>query len=253
MENSRLNIIKEKGVATLEFYHPSSNSIPSELLNRMVTTFNELSLDTNVKVVIIKSSGDGAFCAGASFDELLKIDNAIDGIAFFSAFGKLVNAMRKCMKPIIGRIHGKSVGGGVGIIAACDYVLASEAASIKLSEISIGIGPFVVEPAITRKIGVAAFCELAYNPTFWQSAFWAKEKGLFSRVFESRVELDNEVTLLANQLASYSELAVQNLKAISWNGTDNWEELMHERAKICGNLVLSETTKKALLKFKEKH
>ncbi len=251
MESGSLYTHTENGIATVEFFHPASNSLPSNLLNRMVTAFNELSDDNNVKVIILKSEKDRTFCAGASLEELLAIDNPIDGVAFFSGFGKLVNAMRKCKKPIIGRVQGKAVGGGVGIIAACDYAMATEQSSIKLSEISIGIGPFVVEPAIRRKIGVGATAELALNPAMWQNAYWAKDKGLYARVFDSIADLDKETTILSEQLASYAPQAVQHLKKVLWEGTDHWDNLMNERAQICGHLVLSETTKKALQKFKK--
>lgn len=253
MESGSLNVYTENGIATVEFFHPASNSLPGNLLNRMIASFNELSEDNAVKVIVMQSEQNKTFCSGASFDELLAIKNATEGIAFFSGFGKLVNAMRKCKKPIIGRIQGKSVGGGVGIIAACDYAMATDQATIKLSEISIGIGPFVVEPAITRKMGVAAVGTMSFNPTMWQNAYWGMERGLYARVFETIEELDKEVQILAQQLVGYSPEAVQKLKRILWEGTENWDELMDERAKICGNLVLSETTKNALLKLKTKN
>jgi methylglutaconyl-CoA hydratase len=252
MEQGSLYTHTENGIAIVEFFHPASNSLPSDLLNRLIKSFNELSEDNSINVIILKSEKEHAFCAGASFDELLTIDNLSDGISFFSGFGKLINAMRKCQKPIIGRIQGKVVGGGVGIVAACDYVFATEQASIKLSEISIGIGPFVIEPAVSRKIGIAAFGELALNPAMWQNAYWAKEKGLYARVFEKVKDLDKEVQILSEQLASYSQEAVHELKSVLWEGTENWDTLLNDRAKICGNLVLSDSTKKALQKFKNK-
>lgn len=239
------------GIGIIEFYHPASNSLPSNLLSRMADAFDTMSKDDDVRVIILKSEKDKAFCAGASLEELLSIDNPKDGVAFFSGFGNVVNAMRTCKKPIIGRIQGKNVGGGVGIVAACDYAMATEKASVKLSEISIGIGPFVVEPAIRRKIGVAATSELALNPAMWQNAYWAKEKGLYARVFDNLKDLDKEVEILSEQLASYAPDAVQNVKKVLWEGTENWDELLPQRAHICGNLVLSETTKKALAKFRK--
>jgi len=250
MEQGSLYTHIENNIATVEFYHPAGNSLPSNLLNRLIKSFDELSNDNNVNIIILKSEKDQTFCAGASLDELLAIDNPSDGVAFFSGFGKLVNAMRKCKKPIIGRIQGKVVGGGVGIVAACDYAMATEQASIKLSEISIGIGPFVVEPAIRRKIGVGAVSELSLNPAMWQNAYWAKDKGLYARVFDNTKDMDKEIQILSEQLASYSPEAVQHLKRVLWEGTENWDRLLSERATICGNLVLSETTKKALRKFK---
>jgi methylglutaconyl-CoA hydratase len=251
MESGSLYTHIENGIAIIEFFHPASNSLPSELLQRMITSFNEMSENDEVKVIILKSEKERVFCAGASFDELLQIDNPTDGVAFFSGFGNLVNAMRKCKKPIIGRIQGKVVGGGVGIVAACDYAMATEQASVKLSEISIGIGPFVVEPAVRRKIGVGAVGELALNPAMWQNAYWAKDKGLYARVFDNLKDLDKEIQILSEQLNTYSPEAVQHLKRILWEGTENWDTLLSERAHICGNLVLSETTKNALRKFKK--
>jgi len=250
MEQGSLYTHIVNGIAIVEFFHPAGNSLPSNLLNRLVESFNELSADDKVKVIILKSEKDTTFCGGASLEELLAIDNPTDGIAFFSGFGNVINAMRKCKKPIIGRVQGKAVGGGVGLIAACDYAMATEQASVKLSEISIGIGPFVIEPALKRKMGAAAVSELALNPAMWQNAYWAKEKGLYARAFENLKDLDKEIQILSEQLASYSTDAVQELKRVLWEGTENWDILLQKRAQICGHLVLSETTKKALQKFK---
>ncbi len=253
MENGTVSVTNLNGIATVAFYHPASNSLPSLLLEKLTNTFYELSHNEEINVIIFRSEKGNTFCAGASFDELLAIQDAVQGVAFFSGFGKLVNAMRKCTKPIIGRIQGKSVGGGVGLIAACDYAMATKEASVKLSEITIGIGPFVVEPAITRKIGVSGTAALAFNPTQWQNAHWAMEKGLYTQVFESVDDLDKGIRILAEQLNSYSKEAVRKLKKILWEGAENWDQLMEERAHICGNLVLSETTKQALHNFKNKN
>ncbi len=241
----------ENNIATIEFGHPASNSFPSELLERLAKAFDQLSVDNSVHVIILKSEGDRAFCAGASFDELIAITNLEQGKFFFSGFAHVINAMRKCQKPIIGRIQGKTVGGGVGLASACDYCLTTEAASIKLSELTIGIGPFVIEPAVSRKIGLAAFETLAWDATQWKNAYWAKEKGLFSKVFLTISELDKEVQLFAEKLASYNPAALQQMKRATWHGTDHWDTLLIERAAISGELVLSEFTKEALEKFKK--
>lgn len=250
MEQGSLYTHVVNGIATVEFFHPAGNSLPSNLLERLCKSFNDLSNDKEVKVIILKSEKEKTFCAGASFDELLLIDNPTDGEKFFSGFGNVINAMRKCAKPIVGRVQGKAVGGGVGLIAACDYALATEQASIRLSEISIGIGPFVIEPAVSRKIGVAAMSEMALNPVMWQNAYWAREKGLYARVFDNLKDLDKEIQIFTEQLTSYATEAVQELKTILWEGTENWDELLSKRAQISGNLVLSKTTKEALQKFK---
>jgi methylglutaconyl-CoA hydratase len=252
MKNGNLYINIINGIATVEFFHPASNSMPGVLLQRMEKAFNDLNKDDTVKVIVLKSEKDRAFCAGASFDELLAIDNPTDGVAFFSAFGKVIQAMIGCKKPIIGRVQGKAVGGGVGLIAACDLALATESAAVKLSEISIGIGPFVVEPAISHKIGKAAMATLAFNPTRWQNAYWAKDRGLFAEIYENIKDLDKAVQILAEQWASYAPEAIRQLKKVAWEGTEHFQQLMEHRANICGHLVLSDATKNALDQFKNK-
>jgi len=251
MSNGSLYTHIQNNIATVQFYHPASNSFPSELLERLATAFNELSLNNEVRVIILKSEKDKAFCAGASFDELVAITNFEEGKQFFLGFANVINAMRKCSKLIIGRVQGKAVGGGVGLAAACDYCFATEQAAIKLSEFTIGIGPFVIAPAVERKIGVAALSELTLDATSWQNAYWAKEKGLFAKVFETLSELDNEVDNLASKLASYNPEALNEMKKIVWQNTENWDILLDNRAAISGDLVLSEFTKNALQKFKK--
>ncbi|HBI40161.1 MAG TPA: enoyl-CoA hydratase [Tenacibaculum sp.] len=239
----------ESNIATIEFGHPASNSFPSELLDRLTNEFNELSTNDEVAIIILKSEGNRAFCAGASFDELVAITNLEEGKKFFSGFANVINAMRTCTKLIIGRVQGKIVGGGVGLAAACDYVFATEHASIKLSEFTIGIGPFVIAPAVKRKIGVSGLSELTLEATNWKNAYWAKEKGLYARVFESIDEMDREVDLFSLKLASYNPEALKEMKKAFWLGTENWDNLLIERAETSGKLVLSDHTKKALTKF----
>ncbi|KQC30718.1 enoyl-CoA hydratase/isomerase family protein [Flagellimonas eckloniae] len=241
----------ENQIATVEFGHPASNSFVSELLERLANEFHKLSEDKVVSIIILKSEGDRAFCAGASFDELVAISNQQEGKAFFSGFANVINAMRTCSKPIIGRVQGKAVGGGVGLASACDYVYAAEAASIKLSEISIGIAPLVIAPAVERKIGKAALAELSFAPSEWKNAYWAKEKGLFSKVFASISDLDKELEFHAQKLASNNTEALSVMKRVLWEGTEHWDKLLLERAEQSGKLALSPNTKKALEKFKK--
>ncbi len=251
MSNGSLYTKIQNKVATVEFYHPASNSMPSELLSRLEKTFIELDVNDEVHVVVLKSEKESAFCAGASFNELIAVETFEEGTAFFSGFAKVINAMRKCRKPIVGRVQGKAVGGGVGLIAACDYCLAVEASSIKLSELTIGIGPFVIAPVVERKIGVAALAQLTFEPNSWKTAYWAKEKGLFAHVYLTISELDDEIELLADKLASYNPEALIAMKKILWEGTEQWDNLLIERAAVSGRLVLSEFTKEALQKFKK--
>lgn len=238
-------------IATLLFFHPSSNSFPSTLLQQLTDEINTLSKNDSVSIIILKSAGTGAFCAGASFDELLSVSNYEEGSRFFSGFANVINAMRKCPKLIIGRIHGKAVGGGVGLASACDYSFATTKSEIKLSEIAIGIGPFVIEPAVSRKIGKMAMSEMTLNPTAWKTSKWAFEKGLFSEVFETIEDLDIRLEEYTNELSSYNPDALLEMKKVLWEGTSHWDSLLYERAAISGRLVLSDFTKNALEKFKK--
>jgi methylglutaconyl-CoA hydratase len=251
-DTSNGNIIVEiqNKIASVTFSHPASNSFPSDLLKRLTEELNALSGDNNVNVVILQSEGK-TFCAGASFDELLSITDFETGKKFFSGFANVINAMRKCSKIILGKIQGKAVGGGVGLASACDFAFAYQDASIKLSEIAIGIGPFVIEPAVSRKIGKTAMTQLTLQPNTWQTADWAVEKGLFTDVFDSYGDLDQAILAFAKKLASYNPEALAEMKKVFWEGTENWDNLLYERAEISGKLVLSEFTKNALNEFKK--
>lgn len=242
----------ENQIATVEFGHPASNSFTIELLNRLTAELDTLSENDAVTVILLKSEGGKTFCAGASFDELMQVSNLKEGTVFFSGFANVINAMRRCKKIIVGRVQGKAVGGGVGLISACDYAYAVEGASIKLSELSIGIAPLVIAPAVERKIGTAAISELSLAATEWKNAYWAQEKGLYARVFENIEDLDTEVDFFIQKLSTYNPSALMEWKKVLWNNTDHWDVLLKERAKITGSLVLSVFTKNALAKFKKK-
>lgn len=242
----------ENGIGEIEFFHPLSNSLPAEILKDLAKTINNLGTDERVRVIILKSGGNRAFCAGASFNELMAVGNEAEGKKFFSGFGLVINAMRKCHKFIITRIQGKAVGGGVGIIAASDYAIATDQSSIKLSELSLGIGPFVVGPAVRRKIGVSGYSQLTIDATEWRSADWSKKHGLYCEIHSSIAALDEAVVRLARRLAQTSPEAMIRLKKIFWEGTENWDELLEARAAISGRLVLSDFTRNAIDSFKKK-
>ena len=241
-----------RDVMSIEFYHPQSNSLPGKILEKLTEKIHFASYSDDCKMIVLRSAGDGAFCGGASFDELAAITTEMDGIRFFSGFASVINAMRKCQKFIVGRIQGKCVGGGVGFAAACDYTIALEGADVKLSELALGIGPFVVGPAVERKIGTAAFENLAIDATMWRNAEWARRKGLFSEVHSNIEEMDEAVQRLADTLAHSSPQAMWEMKKIFWKGTEHWDKLLIERAAISGRLVLSEFTRQAIEKFKKK-
>ena len=240
------------GIGFIEFFHPQSNSLPGELLNNIANEINSFNGHKEVRVLVLRAAGDKAFCAGASFGELSAIESEKDGLSFFSGFAKVINAMRKSDKLIIGRIHGRCVGGGVGLAAAVDYAIATQRADVKLSELAVGIGPFVVGPAVERKIGLSAFSQLSIDATNWRSAMWAKEKGLFAEVHETIEELDAAVLKLARQLAASSPEAMKALKEIFWEGTDHWDTQLTDRAAISGTLVLSQFTRNFIQQFNKR-
>ena len=250
--NAYVKLEIENGIGIIEFYHPQSNSLPSDILNELAETIRVAGLNDEIRVVILKSGGDRAFCAGASFDELLAIEDEAQGKQFFSGFANVINAARKCPKFIVCRVQGKAVGGGVGMASASDYCFATKFASVKLSELAIGIGPFVVGPPIERKIGSSAFSQLTINATEWHSAEWAREKGLFAEVYDSTEKMDIAIQALSEKLAASNPDSMQGLKKVIWDGTDHWDSLLLERAAMSGTRVLSEFTKKTLEKLKKR-
>lgn len=252
MINGYVHSETHNGITTIEFFHPQSNSLPRHLLGKLAHEIHAAGTDNDTRVMVLRSAGDKAFCAGASFDELTAIENKDKGYEFFNGFAEVINAMRKSPKLIIGRVHGKCVGGGVGLAAAVDYAIAVEGAEIKLSELAVGIGPFVVGPAVQRKIGLSAFSQLAIDAAMWRNADWARRKGLFAECHPTVESMDESIRRLSNQLSHSSPEAMSELKKIFWQGTEDWDDLLTRRAEISGRLVLSSFTKEAIAKFKTK-
>lgn len=248
--DAQISCLIENRLATISFYHPAHNSLPGFLLQQLADTIREAGLNNDVQLILLKSEGEKSFCAGASFDELSSIQDFETGKTFFLGFARVLLAMRNCPKLIIGRIHGKAIGGGVGLTAAMDYPMASKYASIRLSELAVGIGPFVIGPAVERKMGAAVFQKLALNPNEWQTAEWAKQHGLFYEVFENTEQLDQYIQHFVQQLLQFNPEALLNLKQIFWENTSEWEQLLNDRASISGRLVLSEFSKRAIDTFK---
>ncbi|TCZ72730.1 enoyl-CoA hydratase/isomerase family protein [Flaviaesturariibacter aridisoli] len=250
--NGYVDVETHNGITTIEFFHPQSNSLPRRILEALAHEIHAAGTDKDTRVIVLRSGGDRTFCAGASFDELTRIENEKAGFEFFSGFANVINAIRKCGKLVIGRIQGKCVGGGVGLAAAVDYAIATDGADVKLSELAVGIGPFVVGPAVERKIGASAFSQLAIDASMWRNAEWAKRKGLFAEVHASTEGMDESISRLANQLSHSSPEAMRELKSVFWKGTEDWDNLLWARAEISGRLVLSQFTKDAIAKFKAK-
>lgn len=244
--------VSHKGITTIEFFHPQSNSLPSTILDELAGAIHGAGNDEECRVILLRSEGDKAFCAGASFDELMAIKDVSQGLEFFSGFAHVINAMRICPKLIVARIQGKCVGGGVGLAAAADYAIATDKAEVKLSELAVGIGPFVVGPAVERKIGLSAYSQLAVDATMWRSADWARKRGLFAEVHSNTEMMDESIQRLLQTLSHSSPEAMKEMKKVFWKGTDNWDKLLLERAAISGRLVLSDFTRNAIESFKKK-
>jgi methylglutaconyl-CoA hydratase len=239
-------------ITTIEFFHPQSNSLPTSILDELAKEIHASGFDEDCKVIILRSAGEKTFCAGASFEELAAIKNKDQGLDFFSGFAHVINAMRKCPKFIIARVQGKCVGGGVGLVAAADYAIATEGADIKLSELAFGIGPFVVGPVVERKIGLSSFSQLAIDSSLWRNADWARRKGLYAELHPAAEAMNESIIRLAGNLSHSNPAAMVEMKKIFWKGTEHWDQLLIERAAISGKLILSDYAKKAIEKFKKK-
>ncbi|MFT6335453.1 MAG: methylglutaconyl-CoA hydratase [Halioglobus sp.] len=237
------------GVGTIEFYHPSHNSLPGKLLAELEQAIYDMGHNEEATIILLKASGERTFCAGASFDELASIEDEQIGKTFFMGFANVINAIRKVPKLVIGRIHGKAVGGGVGLASACDYCMATKYASIKLSELAVGIGPFVIGPPVERKVGVSAYSEMAINATEFRTAEWGKQKGLYMDVFDTTEQMDEYIIHFSEKLVKMNPEAMTLLKSVFWEGTEHWDTLLEERAVMSGRLVLSDFSKKAIGKF----
>lgn len=248
-EQGRVHTTVHDGIATVRFHHPKGNSLPGALLRALAAEVTALADRPEARVIVLRSDGTGPFCAGASFDELRSIGDAATGKEFFMGFARLILAMRRCPKFVIARVHGKAVGGGVGVCAAADYAIATPNAQVKLSELAVGIGPFVVGPVIEKKIGLAAFQQLAIDATEWRDAQWACRAGLYAQLADNAEALDGAVHTLALRLARSNPEAMALMKQAFWQGTEHWDELLERRAEMSGTLVLSEFTRAALAAF----
>jgi methylglutaconyl-CoA hydratase len=251
IQNGYVKTETHNGITTIEFFHPQSNSLPGKILEELAKEIHGAGNEADTKVIVLRSGGEKTFCAGASFDELVALKNEKEGLEFFSGFAHVINAMRKCPKFIIVRVQGKCVGGGVGLVAAADYAIAVENAEVKLSELAIGIGPFVVGPAVERKIGLSAFTQLSIDASMWRNADWALKRGLFAELHSDINGVDESVHRLAETLAHSNPEAMNEMKKIFWHGTEHWDKLLIERAEVSGRLILSEHSRKALSKFKK--
>lgn len=241
-----------QGLTTITFGHPAHNALPSRLLAQLAEKITQAGDDPATRLILLQSEGEGTFCAGANFDELLAITDEASGKQFFTGFANVINAMRTAPRLIVGRVLGKAVGGGVGLIAACDYVFAAEKAAVRLSEVSINIGPFVIAPAVERKVGISAFTELTLNPGVFFDVQWAKRHDLFHTVKADTEHVDQAIREFCERIITKNPEALSELKRTLWHGTKHWDELLDKQAAISGRLACSPETKALLNSLKSK-
>ena len=239
------------GVAAVTFGHPKGNSLPAAVLRALAERIADVGRDERARVIVLRSGGTGPFCAGASFDELTAIADPDAGKEFFLGFARVILAMIRCPQLVVTAVQGRVAGGGIGIVAASDYAIAVETASLRLSELAVGIGPFVVGPVIERKIGLAAFHAMAVD-TEWRDARWALTHGLYSQVVDASAALDERAASIARRLAASNPEAMAGIKRIAWEGTEQWDDLLARRAEMSGRLVLSAFTRKAIEAFRNR-
>ena len=231
-----INSSIQNNICYIEFFTPKHNALNSNMLDQLANKIEET--PEHCAVIVLSSGGDRTFCAGASFDELSQIKNQEEATLFFNGFAKVILSIKACPQIVIVSVQGKAVGGGVGIIAAADYAIALENAALKLSELNIGIGPFVIAPAIVKKSGINVLTEMSLNPDNFYSAKWAKQKGLFHKVCENQSDLKITTNNFANKLASFNVNALKAMKHVFWENTEHWPELLEKRAETSGSLVL---------------
>lgn len=239
--DGNVQLEKNKKIGRIKFFHPKGNSLPSNLLDELVQAFEKSEKDPDIRVIVLESKGN-SFCAGASLKELKKLKNIDETTSFFMGFADLLNTIRKMSKFVLAKVHGKVVGGGVGLVAVCDYAFATNAALIKLSELSIGLGPYVIEPAVSRKIGTTAFTQLSLDSAEWKSAQWGLENGLYAKCVTDKKALDQTVINNAERLSNYDQQSLRHLRKLHWKDTNNWESLLPKNAKITAKLALSDFT-----------
>jgi methylglutaconyl-CoA hydratase len=238
-----INYNIKDSVLHLEFGHPLGNSLPSNLLSGLKNSITTASTDDSIKVILLKSSGN-SFCGGASFNELVKIDNLEDATEFFMGFANLMLAIKECPKPVVAKVHGKSVGGGLGIIAASDWAIGTEKSSIRLSEISIGIGPFTIGPVLVRKIGVGNFQRLSLSAD-WIDSNWGLNSGLFQEICNS----DALETVTESRIEHFKKLdpiSFAENKKLMWSFSDITEDSLRVKASNVSKLLLNQNTQSIL-------
>ncbi|MCC2589602.1 enoyl-CoA hydratase/isomerase family protein [Chryseobacterium sp. MFBS3-17] len=241
----------KNNIAEITFGTPKSNSLPGEILEKLARNILDEGAKKEVKAILIKSAGEKAFCAGASFDELLEISELETSKKFFGGFAKVLNAMRNCGKIVVVRVQGKTTGGGVGIACGADYCFATRDASLALTELNLGIGPFVIGPYVERKIGKSQFAAMAIDADF-RSAAWAEAHSIYHSVSENITEMNEKLSQFLNALAGRSDEALALIKKVSWEGTDHFNDLMPARIHMSASLILEDSAKQNIAKIKER-
>ncbi len=241
----------KNNISEITFGTQKSNSLPGEILELLAETILESGKDQSVKAILLKSEGEKAFCAGASFDELLEIEELEKSKIFFGGFAKVLNAMRSCGKLVIVRVQGKTTGGGVGIACAADYCFATKDSAMALTELNLGIGPFVIGPFVERKVGKSAYSAMSIDADF-RSADWCEKHDVYHSVSENISEMDEEIKAFMEKLSTRSSEALALIKKVSWEGTEHFAQLMPERILMSASLILEDSAKENIGKIKER-
>ncbi len=251
MNNGFVTSEIKNNISEITFGTPKSNSLPGEILEKLAQTILECGKDQNVKAILLQSEGEKSFCAGASFDELLEIEELEKSKIFFGGFAKVLNAMRSCGKLVIVRVQGKTTGGGVGIACAADYCFGTTDSALALTELNLGIGPFVIGPFVERKIGKSAYSAMSIDADF-RSAEWCERHDIYQSVSENIPEMDSKIEKFLEVLSNRSSDALALIKKVSWEGTEHFDQLMPERILMSASLILEDSAKENIGKIKER-
>lgn len=200
-------------VLTLTIDRPDRrNALNDAVLDGMLGALT--SPPPEARVILVRSAGDRVFCAGA---DLAVMSNDATGLEQHNARGglrRVVDAMRACPLPVVARVQGICLAGGVGLIMGADLVVAAERASFGLPEVDRGLWPFMVSALLARHVSPKVAMDLMLTGRRFGAAE-AREIGLISRVVPDD-ELDSQVDALVAELAAKAPVAVRMGKAAFW-------------------------------------
>jgi len=243
-----------RGVATVTLNNADKhNAFDDQLIAQISATFDALEADLGVRIVILQAAGR-SFSAGADLAWMRRMadysyeENQRDATSMAAMFRR-INTLSK---PTIARVQGAAFGGGVGLAAVCDLVLATPAASFCLSEVKLGLIPAVISPFVVAAIGPRAarrYCMTAER----FSAATALELGLVSELCEE-AELDNRIHAMVEKLLINGPAAMAASKQLvaDVTGAPINDELVAETSRRIAEIRGSEEGREGLNAFLEK-